>query len=157
MNCRKAEALIADRVLGFISEDQKKELEDHLAECPHCRQEAEQYLAATQALKSSTSGKMAPDFADHVVSLAGSGKRKSFRLLKLGAPALAAAAVLLAIVITPTFFSNNNNNTTRLEILEAYAEDLEALGIGSGFSVFDTEFSYENYGVPSKVTDYLTQ
>ena len=42
MNCRKAEELIADRVLGFISEDQKKELEGHLAECPHCRQEAEQ-------------------------------------------------------------------------------------------------------------------
>ena len=157
MKCIEAESLIAEKVLGFISDARKKELEDHLVKCPHCRQEAEHYLVTVQALKSGISEKVAPGLPDRVVCLARSGRKRRFRLVKLGVPALAAAAVLLAIIITPAFFSGNNHDMTRLEVLEAYAEDMESLGMGSDFSVYDTEFSYENYGVPRRVTEYLTQ
>ena len=158
MKCTEAEHLIAERVLGFVSVEREKELEEHLAVCSHCRQEVERYFIVEDALRAGGSEQIQPDFADRVVSLAGSANnRKSFRLLKLSAPSLAAAAVLLAIVISPVFFSNDSNDMTRLEVLEAYAEDMEVLGIGENATVSDAEFGYENYGVSDKVSEYLVQ
>lgn len=157
MKCTEAESLIAEKVLGFISVERKKELEDHLAVCSHCKKEMEWYSVAEEALKSRGSEQMQTDLADRVVSLAGSSNRRGFRLVKLAGPVLAAAAVLLVVVISPVFFSNDGNDTTRLEVLEAYAEDMEVLGIGDGISVSNAEFDYESYGVSDKVSEYLIQ
>lgn len=157
MKCTEAESLIAEKVLGFISVERKKELDDHLAVCFHCRQEMERYCIAEEALRAGAPEQMQPDLADRVVSLAGSAKGNGLRLLKLGAPALAAAAVLLAVVISPVFFSNNGNDMTKLEVLEAYAQDIEVLGMGEGVTASNAEIDYERYGVSDEVSGYLIQ
>ena len=117
----------------------------------------ERYCIAEEALRAGAPEQMQPDLADRVVSLAGSAKGNGLRLLKLGAPALAAAAVLLAVVISPVFFSNNGNDLTKLEVLEAYAQDMEVLGMGEGVTASNAEFDYERYGVSDEVSGYLIQ
>ncbi|UZJ42558.1 zf-HC2 domain-containing protein [Prosthecochloris sp. SCSIO W1101] len=161
MKCTEAEHLIAEMALGFISESQRKELEDHLSVCAQCRQEAEHYSVAVEALKPGVSERMIS--AEEVESVVSSGLgRKSnnnFKLLKLGGPVLAAAAVFLAIVISPMFFSGNSGDMTRLEVLEAYAEDIEATGMENGYNytMYNTEFNYEHYGVSDTVSEYLVR
>ncbi len=155
MHCTKAEHLVADKALGLLSDDLRKELDSHLAACSRCRKQAGEYVVATQALAVSGSGQMQPDLADRVVALAESGERKHFRLLQLPVPALAAAAVLLAVIISPVFFLQNDDQNVRMEVLQAYAEDLEYFGAGNSATLSDAEFSYGNYGVSGNVTDYL--
>lgn len=157
MNCRKAEELIADRALGFIDSDRQQELDKHLAQCPKCRREAEEYSLAVQALKERDTVDTVDGLADTVLAWAGSAKRNDFRIIRLAVPALAAAAVLLMIVLSPVFFSNDSTEMTRLQILEAYAEDFEAVGIGSGIADYDVDFSYEDYGFTDSLSNYLIQ
>lgn len=164
MKCTEAEHVIAEMALGFISESKRKELEDHLSVCAHCRQEAEHYSVAVEALKAGVSERMiSAEEVESVVSVVSSGlERKSnhnVKLLKLGVPVLAAAAVFLAIVISPMFFSGNGSDMTRLEVLEAYAEDLEATGMENdyNYTMYNTEFNYEHYGVSDTVSEYLIQ
>ena len=158
MKCTEAEFLIAESVLGFISVEQKKELEEHLATCSQCRKEMEWYSIAEEVLRPRGLEQMQQtDLADHVVSLAGSSNGRRFRLVRLAGPVLAAAAVLLAVILSPVFFSNDGNDMTRLEVLKAYAEDMEVLGMEDGISVSSAELDYENYGVSDKVSEYLIQ
>lgn len=157
MNCRKAEELIADRALGFIDSGQQQELDKHLAQCPKCRQEAEHYSLAVQALKESDAVDMIDGFTEKVLAGVGSAKRNDFRIIKLAMPALAAAAVLLMIVLSPVFFSNDSTDMTTLQVLEAYAEDFDALGMEGGIADYDADFSYDEYGVSDSLSQYLVQ
>lgn len=157
MDCSKAEELIADRALGFIQSDEEMKLEKHLAECPDCRREADEYSLAVSALKEEESVQHIAGLSDTVLAEVGSPKQNKFRIIKLSLPALAAAAVLLAVIISPVFFSNNGNDMTKLEVLEAYAQDMEILGLGEDITVANAEFDYESYGVSDKVSEYLVQ
>lgn len=157
MNCRKAEELIADRALGFIDGGQQQELDKHLAQCPKCRQEAEHYLLAVQALKESDAVDTIDGFTEKVLAGVGSARRNDFRIIKLAVPALAAAAVLLMVVLSPVFFSNDSTDMTTLQVLEAYAEDFDALGMEGGIADYDADFSYDEYGVSDSLSQYLVQ
>lgn len=157
MNCRKAEELIADRVLGFIDSSQQDELEKHLAECPKCRREALEYACAADALKEDAAAQSINGLADTVLAGVESPKWNNLRIVKMAVPALAAAAVLLMIVLSPVFFSNDSSDMTSLQVLEAYADDFEAIGMESGIAEYDTGFSYENYGVSDSLSSYLVQ
>lgn len=158
MNCRKAEELIADRVLGFIQSDEELELEKHLAECPDCRREAYEYSLAVRALEEKDAVQNIAGLSDTVLAAVGSSKKNKFRIIRLTVPALAAAAVLLMIVLSPVFFSDNGTDMTTLQVLEAYAEDFDALGMESGwYADYDEEFSYDDYGVSDSLTQHLVQ
>ena len=156
MKCNDAEQLLADRALGCLEDDRRLELENHLEACSRCSREAEHYLEAARALRSSTPKRELSGLAASVVAEAISGKKHWLRLIKPRIPVLAAAAaVVLAIVTAPFFFGTDSGTMTRLEVIEAYAGDLESVGMGNGVPDYDTEFSYENYGVPENVTSYL--
>lgn len=156
MKCNDAERLLADKALGCLEEDRRPELENHLEVCSRCSREAGLYLEAARALRSSTPEPELSGLAASVAAEAVSGETRWLRLIKPRIPVLAAAAaVVLAIVTTPFFFGNDSETMTRLEVIEAYASDLESVGMGNGSPGYDTGFSYENYGVPENVTSYL--
>ncbi len=158
VNCRDAKELIAERALGFIQSDDELELEKHLAECPKCRREADEYSLAVSALKETDAVQDSAGLADAVLAaVADLPKQSSFRVIRFAVPALAAAAVLLMIVLSPVFFSDNGAEMTTLQVLEAYAEDFDVLGIESGYADYDAEFSYDDYGVSDSLTQHLVQ
>ena len=160
MNCRKAEELIADKALGFIDSVQELELEKHLAHCPKCRQEVEEYsLAVSALLQKDNAVQGMSELVDSVSVLAavGSARKNSFKIIKLAVPAMAAAAVLIMIVLSPVFFLDNGTDMTTLQVLEAYAEDFDVLGMESGYADYDAEFSYDDYGVSDSLTQHLVQ
>lgn len=158
VNCRKAEELIADKALGFIDSVQELELEKHLAHCPKCRQEVEEYSLAVRALLQKDNAVQGMSgLIDSVLAAVGSTRKNNFRIIKLAVPAMAAAAVLIMIVLSPVFFSDNGTDMTTLQVLEAYAEDFDALGMESGYADYDAEFSYDDYGVSDSLTQHLVQ
>ncbi len=157
VNCRKAEELLADKVLGFIEAEQLDELEKHLAQCPKCRREADEYSLAVSALKEEDAVQSVAELSESVLAAVRPPKQNTFRIIKLAVPALAAAAVLLMIVLSPVFFSNDSTDMTTLQVLEAYAEDFDAIGMESGYADYDTEFSYDDYGVSDSLTQHLVQ
>lgn len=161
MKCTEAEHVIAEMALGFVSENKRKELEDHLSGCAHCRQEAEHYSVAVEALKAGASERLtAGELVERVVSSGLDGKSgNNLKVMKIGVPVLAAAAVFLAVVISPMFFSGTGSDMTRLEVLEAYAEDLEAAGMENdyNYTMYNAEFNYEHYGVSDAVSEYLIE
>jgi len=157
MDCNRAEELLADRALGFLSRELTDALENHLAGCERCRVEAERYRSVMDALQETAAENMHVDLSQRVMDAAGSLSKRKSAPLRLILPALAAAAVLLAMVITPMFTSENSLMMTRQEVLDAYSEDLEFLGISAEGIKSTQEFSYESYGVPPALAEYLVQ
>jgi len=157
MDCNRAEELLADRALGFLSRELTDALESHLAECERCRVEAERYSSIMDVLQETPGKSTLYDLPQRVMAAVGSPAKRKSAPLKLILPVLAAAAVLLVMVITPMFTSNNSFMMTRQEVLEAYSEDLEFLGISAEGINSTQEFSYESYGVPPALAEYLVQ
>lgn len=162
MNCTDAEQMMVDRALGLADSAGERELERHLAGCSRCREAADEYALAANALRPDASNLVLLEPAAEVAAGAvTAAKRKGFRLrlLKVGFPALAAAAVLLAVVLSPVFFSHDESGAsmTRLEVLQAYAEDLESLGSESTLNGYDEQFSYEDFGFSDADSAYLLQ
>ncbi|ASQ90518.1 hypothetical protein CHL67_05935 [Prosthecochloris sp. GSB1] len=162
MNCSDAEQMIVDRALGLADSAGERELEQHLAGCPRCRETAGQYALAADALRPAISNRLLLEPAAEVAAGAvAAAKRKGFRLrlMKVGFPALAAAAVLLAVVLSPVFFSHDQNGSsmTRFEVLQAYADDLESLASESSVDAYDEQFGYEEFGFSDADSAYLLQ
>lgn len=157
MNCKNAEELIADRELGLLDADQVNELEEHLSECDDCRKLVGEYALATLALKESRTDSVPFVLADDVLAFAGKHQGKRARLFRLAVPALAAAAVLLAVVLSPVFFTKDSSDMTTLQVLEAYADDFEAIGMEDGFDDYDTGFRYEDFGIVDTLTTSINQ
>ena len=157
MNCKNAEELIADRELGLLEGGQVNELEQHLSECADCRKLADEYAFAAEALKESRADTVPPALADDVLAKAGKIHGKQSKIFRLAVPAVAAAAVLLAVVLSPVFFSKDSSDMTTLQVLEAYAEDFEAIGMEDGIGDYDTGFRYEDFGVSDTLTTYINQ
>ncbi|MCD4814643.1 zf-HC2 domain-containing protein [bacterium] len=155
MNCRKAETLLADQALGFLSAKQEKSLSDHLARCHHCQVQAGSYLSATRALQTNASEQMTFQLADRVIAHARPEKPQGFNPMKWWVPAVMGAVAVLMIGIMPLFFSTQSKDMTRQEVLNAYAEDLNQLGIHNEAKSYRSEFDYETYGVPGTVSQYL--
>ncbi|MCW8814724.1 MAG: zf-HC2 domain-containing protein, partial [Chlorobium sp.] len=155
--CNRAEELLADRALGLLSRKLSEALENHIAGCERCSVEAERYHSVMDALQETAAENMHVDLSQRVMDAAGSLSKRKSAPLRLILPALAAAAVLLAMVITPMFTSENSFMMTRQEVLDAYSEDLEFLGISAEGIKSTQEFSYESYGVPPALAEYLVQ
>ena len=66
MNCDEVSALLLRRVDGRLDERERRVLDDHLAACAACREDATVQKQVADALRSRPDGAVAPAFAERV-------------------------------------------------------------------------------------------
>ncbi len=163
MKCSVAEQMIIDHALGFLAEKQERELKHHLAACEQCRTLATSYGLAVQALQTQDidSQAMLEPTWKTVATAVATEKRMPLqaKLTKAFLPLLAAAAVVLAILFSPVFFSDNKNGEfTRMEVIQAYADDLEYLEFGNETTAATSSgISFQEFGLSTDDASYLFQ
>lgn len=155
MNCKDVERYLVDRALKIPSGQNQDALEKHLQACPHCRALAQEYRAVSVALQPETSAATDIDMADRVVALASKKKGTQDNIRRMTFSVAAVAALFLMTIVTPFMLSNRQEGTTDALVLDSYIEAWEALSSQSGNATGYSAFSYEDYGVPLALSQYL--
>lgn len=162
MKCSDAEQMIIDHVLGLQGHEQERELKRHLIECKDCRALSASYDLAVQALqtKETTLQSMLPPVRQAIAHAVATEERLSLhtRMTNVFIPILSAAAVLLAVLLSPVFFSDTSSGQlTRLEVLQAYADDLDFLEFGNSITTTSYEITYAELGLSTVDASHLLQ
>ncbi|ARM30912.1 zf-HC2 domain-containing protein [Prosthecochloris sp. HL-130-GSB] len=152
--CQKAQELLADDALGLCSREDQQVLRDHLDMCEACRAEAERFRSAVHLLGQKELPYPVPDMTDIVVKRAGAEKYPKLWMKRVIVPLAAAAAAVFMIITGPSLFERQASMTGD-SVISAYVEDVEQLGILELFQAGDDGFSYESYGVPEALAEYL--
>jgi hypothetical protein len=141
MECFKAESLLIDYLDAQLHPGDRKPLELHLQECPHCRQVLEEYRELFAAIQSDKAEKPGPglrekfenmlqselniDSTAHIVQME---KEKSAQIIKM--PSLlwkiAASIILVASgVFIGTMFTNNKGANTEVAELKNEVNEMK--------------------------------
>jgi anti-sigma factor RsiW len=123
MICRETEDWLLERLSGTLSPQRGDELDAHLKACAACRRVASRLKVSVRDLRNAFAGLEPPDLAAAVLRRVQSPEPTFWGRL---APAFAGGALALCLVLA--FFLGSHRDMSDQEVLQAYAEDLSALG-----------------------------
>lgn len=123
------EELISARLDGLLTEEEERELDEHLASCPDCRR-ARREMDTVHRMLLAASPLPPEGLEDRILDELPDQPRRRSPWMKKAAPLAAAAVFLLAVVgITKTvanFHSNVNQDVVQAESAQAAEENEEA-------------------------------
>ncbi len=141
MECYEAESLLIDYLDAQLHPGDKRPLEEHLQQCPHCRQVLEEYRELFAAIQSDKAEKPGPGLhekfenmlqsemnIDNNARIVEMEKQKSTRVIKM--PSLlwkiAASIILIASgVFIGSMFNNNKAGNTEMAELKNEVKDMK--------------------------------
>lgn len=156
MNCSQAEKLLAARVLGLLSPAQTRKLARHEENCATCRERAAGLERAGQVLATPWGLKPPANLADRVLRNLPASSPPAPRRWLLWSPVLAGAVILLVVFAGP-FIRQRPPDMTTQEVLDAYSEDIESLGLWESQTSTNGNgvWNYQDIGVPQEISQYL--
>lgn len=141
MECYEAESLLIDYLDAQLHPGDKRPLEEHLQQCPHCRQVLEEYRELFAAIQSDKAEKPGPGLhekfenmlqsemnIDNNARIVEMEKQKSTRVIKM--PSLlwkiAASIILIASgVFIGSMFNNNKTGNSEMAELKNEVKDMK--------------------------------
>lgn len=156
MNCRQAEKLLATRELGLLNPAQDRKLARHEEHCALCRKRAAALRQARLALETGTELRPPVNLADRVLRNLPASSPPAPRRWLLWSPVLAGAVILLVVFAGP-FIRQRPPDMTTQEVLDAYSEDIESLGLWESQTSTNGNgvWNYQDVGVPKEISQSL--
>jgi anti-sigma factor RsiW len=121
--CRETEEWLLERLAGTLPPMRGEELDAHLKACSACRHVASRLKASVRDLQNAFKGQEPPDLTAAVLRRVQNPEPTPWGRLT---PAFAGGALALCLALA--FFLGSHRGVSDQEVIQAYAEDLGAIG-----------------------------
>lgn len=142
MNCKMNKEKLAAWVMDFLDEEDAANMASHVKQCPQCEKKAALLRRSLQQLQVKEQAQ-APDYlSQRIMARAKETQKQGNRFWQHWRVGLVTSAAVLFLAVGTFHLTGDNNQQISLskqEVLNAYYEDMETLGlVGSSTSSTST-------------------